>query len=240
MATPTTEKTGFTLWFTGMSGAGKSTLAGYVAQRLRSVGRPVEVLVGEELEKGVGPATSALGSSKEERNAEMRRLSYLAKLLTRNNVVAITANISPYRDARNAARRDIGRFAEVFVDCPVDTLIERDSKGLYRKALAGELPNFTGITDPYEPPNNPEVVVHTNLERVEESAQKIFQALLDIGYLKPVEVSAIIGQKARRRPIVAKRVSRPARDVRHTRPARKQPSGRKAVRARSAGRRVRR
>ncbi len=238
MGTPI-EKAGFTLWLTGMRGAGKSTLAGYVGQRLKSVGRQVEVLDGDELEKS---AISAGFETKEARQSEVRRLGFLARLLSRNNVVAIAASLSPYRDNRDQNRREIGRYVEVFVDCPVETLMQRDAKGLYKKALAGELTDFIGVTAPYEPPANAEVVIRTHEERVEESAQKIFQALLDLGYLKPAEVSAIIGQKARRRPLPAKRPARPARAARRDGARPKQrPAERKAVRpAKQTRRRARR
>ncbi|MHB1845830.1 MAG: adenylyl-sulfate kinase [Deltaproteobacteria bacterium] len=227
MGTPI-EKSGFTLWLTGMRGAGKSTLAGYLGQRLRGVGRPVEVLDADELDKA---AIAGGSETKEGRLGEVRRLGYLSKLLSRNNVVSIAASLSPDRDARDQNRRDIGRYVEVFVDCPVETLLQRDHKGLYKKALAGELTDFIGVTAPYEPPANPEVIVRTHEERVEESAHKIFQALLDLGYLKPVEVSAIIGQKARRRPLPPKRPSRPARAARRgTARPKKSPVQRKAVR----------
>ncbi len=189
------DNTGFTIWMTGMSGSGKSTLANYLAARLRGFGRKVELLDGDEIREVL---SKGLGFSKEDRNTNIRRIAYVAKLLSRNGVVAITAAISPYREAREAARRDIGRFVEVFVDCPVEKLIERDTKGLYKKALAGELPNFTGITDPYEPPTAPEVVARTDQETVEESAQNILQACVNLGYLTPAEVKAMTGKKVRR------------------------------------------
>jgi adenylylsulfate kinase len=211
--TPThLERSGFTIWLTGMIGSGKSTLATYLAQRLRGVGRSAELLDADELEKY--NLTVELNASKEERNADVRRLGYLARLLTRNGVIALVPTVSPYRESRDQNRREIGRFVEVFVDAPVEQLIQRDSKGHYKKALAGDLPNFIGITEPYEPPHNPEVTVRTHLQRVEESAQEIFQTLLDLGYLKPAEVSQIVGQRARRRPVEKKTGKRPARGAR--------------------------
>ncbi|HUB09103.1 MAG TPA: adenylyl-sulfate kinase [Myxococcales bacterium] len=224
-----TDKAGFTLWFTGMHGAGKSTLAGWLGQRLARVGRRVEVLDGAELEKA--KLSSALEGTKDSRNDEVRRLGYVTRLLTRNGVIAIAAQVSPYREPRDTLRREIGRFVEVFVDCPVETLIERDQKGLYKKALAGELPNFTGITEPYEPPANPEITVETQQESVEQSAQKILQALLDLGYLSPAEVTAIVGQRARRRPVDRKAARRPARAARRSAAKPKRTVTRKAVRS---------
>lgn len=189
---------GFTLWLTGMSGAGKTTIASYLVGRLRTFGRRVEMLDGEEIKDVF---SKGLGFSKEDRNTTVRRIAYVAKLLSRNGVVAIAAALSPYRDARDQSRREIGRFVEVFVDCPVEKLIERDQKGLYKKALAGELPNFTGITDPYEPPPQPEVAVRTDLESVEQGAQRILQACVNLGYLAPAEVKAMTGKAVRREAI---------------------------------------
>jgi adenylylsulfate kinase len=206
------DRSGFTIWLTGMSGSGKSTLATHLAQRLRGVGRQTELLDDEELEKY--NLTVELNASKEERNADVRRLGYLARLLTRNGVITLVPTVSPYRESRDQNRREIGRFVEIFVDAPVEALIQRDSKGHYKKALAGDLPNFIGITEPYEPPNNPEVVVRTHLKTVDEAAHEVFQTLLDLGYLKPAEVSLIVGQRARRRPIEKKPGSRPARGAR--------------------------
>jgi adenylylsulfate kinase len=212
MASTQMDRSGFTIWLTGMSGSGKSTLATYLAQRLRGVGRSAELLDADELEKY--SLTVELNASKEQRNSDVRRLGYLARLLTRNGVIALVPALSPYRESRDQNRREIGRFVEIFVDAPVEQLIQRDSKGHYKKALAGDLPNFIGITEPYEPPNNPEVTVRTHLQKVEESAQEIFQTLLDLGYLKPAEVSQIVGQRARRRPIEKKPGKRPARGAR--------------------------
>ncbi len=224
-----TEKAGFVLWFTGMRGAGKSTLAGWLGQRLGRVGRRVEIIDGDELDKA--KLSSALEGTKDSRVDETRRLAYVAKLLARNGVVAIAAQVSPYREPREALRREAGRFVEVFVDCPVEVLIQRDGKGLYKKALAGELPNFTGITEPYEPPTNAEITVETSQESVEQSAQKILQSLLDMGYLTPAEVTAIVGQRARRRPVERKHAGRPARAARRSTAKPKPTVTRKAVRS---------
>ncbi|HHW15343.1 MAG TPA: sulfate adenylyltransferase [Firmicutes bacterium] len=177
---------GFTLWFTGLSGAGKSTLAQRVAERLRQAGRRVEILDGDEVRQNL---SRGLGFSREDRETNLRRIGYVAKLLTRNGVVALTAAISPYREVRDALRADIGRFVEVYVKCPLSVCAARDVKGLYRKALAGEIPAFTGVSDPYEEPLAPEITVETDRESVEESAGRILLRLAELGYLRPGEVA---------------------------------------------------
>jgi adenylylsulfate kinase len=239
MATIQMGKDGFTVWVTGMSGSGKTTLATQLGQRIRAVGRPVEVLDADELEKH--NLSVALDASKDDRNADVRRIGYIARLLSRNGVVAIVAATSPHREARDQNRKEIGRFVEVFADAPVEILIARDSRGNYKRALSGELQNFIGITAPYEPPNNPEVAVKTHAEKVDVSVQQILQTLLDLGYLRPAEVSLMIGLKARRRPIDRKRHSRPARATRTVaKPAQAKPA-RKAHRpAKSSARRAKR
>ncbi len=176
------EHKGFTIWFTGLSGAGKTTLAREVEKRLRARGMKVEVLDGDVVRQNL---SKGLGFSKEDRDTNIRRIGFVCKLLTRNNVVAIAAAISPYRDIRDEVRREIGNFVEVYVDCPLEVLVERDVKGLYKKALAGEITNFTGVNDPYEPPLNPEVVVHSDRESVEESVEKIMRKLKELDYLPP-------------------------------------------------------
>ncbi|MGC8834226.1 MAG: adenylyl-sulfate kinase, partial [Armatimonadota bacterium] len=140
---------GFTVWFTGLSGAGKTTISQLVAEEIRRRGRNVEILDGDVVRTHL---SKGLGFSKEDRDTNIRRIAFVCKLLTRNGVAVIAAAISPYRDVREEARREIGNFVEVYVRCPLEVCIQRDVKGLYQKALRGEIPNFTGISDPYEEP----------------------------------------------------------------------------------------
>ncbi len=165
---------GFTLWFTGLSGAGKSTLANLAAGELRNRGHRVEILDGDEVRTNL---SKGLGFSKEDRDTNIRRIGYVCKLLARNGVIAISAAISPYREIRNEVRAAHDRFFEVYVRCPIDTLVERDVKGLYKKALAGEIKGFTGVSDPYEEPLNPELVIESHLESVEQSLARLLGAL---------------------------------------------------------------
>jgi adenylyl-sulfate kinase len=178
---------GVTVWFTGLSGAGKSTLATLLKERLQGMGRRVELLDGDEVRKNL---SSGLGFSKADRDANIRRIAYVAKLLTRNGVIAITAAISPYQEIRDEARREIGNFVEVFVDCPIEVCEQRDVKGLYKKARSGEIPQFTGVSDPYEPPLHPEVHLHTDRENPEQDVEIILEKLADLGYLSREAVGA--------------------------------------------------
>ena len=175
-----TRDRGVTVWFTGLPGAGKSTLAQALESELRRRGRKVELLDGDVVRTHL---SRGLGYSKEDRDENIRRIGFVCHLLTRNGVVAIAAFISPYRAVRREVRALVGDFVEVYVDCPLPVLIERDTKGLYKKALAGEIPNFTGISDPYEAPKRPEVVVHTDKETVDESLGKVIVKLEEMGYL---------------------------------------------------------
>src|SRR6266705_311604 len=175
------EKKGFTLWFTGLSGAGKTTLARLVETELSARGHKVEVLDGDVIRTNL---SKGLGFSKEDRDTNIRRIGFVCNLLTRNDVVAIAAAISPYREVRDELRRDIGSFVEVYVKCPIEVLAERDPKGLYKKAMAGEIKNFTGVDDPYEPPENPELVVDTMVEGPQESLQHVLDRLKELGYLE--------------------------------------------------------
>jgi len=172
---------GFTIWFTGLSGAGKSTISRLVADELRRRGLRVEVLDGDVVRTHL---SKGLGFSKEDRDTNIRRIGWVCEVLSRNGVVAIGAAISPYREVRDEIRSKIGRFVEVYVECPIEKLIERDAKGLYKKALNGEIENFTGISDPYEPPLNPEVVCHTDgRETPEQSAARVLAKLEELGYI---------------------------------------------------------
>jgi len=173
---------GFTIWLTGLSGAGKSTLARAVQLALRERQRHVEVLDGDEVRENL---SKGLGFSREDRDTNIRRIAYVARLVSRSGGVAITAAISPYRATRDEARAQNGAFVEVFVRCPLNVLVERDTKGLYAKALRGEIAQFTGVSDPYEEPLAAEVVVDTDLETVEGSARKVVNKLESLGYLAP-------------------------------------------------------
>ena len=176
-----TQARGFTLWFTGLSGAGKSTLAAAVSAELRGRGIPVEVLDGDEVRQNL---SKGLGFSREDRDTNIRRIGYVAKLLARNGVAVITAAISPYRGIRDAVREEIGAFVEVYVRASLDECIRRDTKGLYRRALAGEIPQFTGVSDPYEEPLAPELVIDTEREEVADSASRVIDRLLELGHLR--------------------------------------------------------
>jgi adenylyl-sulfate kinase len=171
---------GFTLWFTGLSGAGKSTLANLLAKELRERGHRVEILDGDEVRTNL---SKGLGFSKEDRDTNIRRIGYVCNLLARNGVIAISAAISPYRDVRDEVRGLHQRFFEVFVRCTIDKLVERDVKGLYKKALAGEIKSFTGVSDPYEEPLKPELVVDSSTETVEQSLGKLLGRLEELNYI---------------------------------------------------------
>jgi len=177
-----TSTKGFTLWFTGLSGAGKSTLSAPIADRLRTLGHRVEVLDGDIVRTNL---SKGLGFSKEDRDTNIRRIGFVADLLSRNGVVAITAAISPYRAIRDEIRHQVtgngAGFVEVYVKCPIDVLAERDVKGLYKKAIAGEIKNFTGVSDPYEEPLAPEVTVESDKETVDASVAKIIDRLRELG-----------------------------------------------------------
>jgi len=171
---------GFTLWFTGLSGSGKSTLAEKVRDILLERGMKVEVLDGDEVRTNL---SKGLGFSKEDRDTNIRRIGWVCHLLTRNDVVAVSAAISPYKAIRDENRKLIGRFVEVYCECDLDTLKDRDPKGLYEKALNGEIKNFTGVSDPYESPEKAEVVVNTASEDIDASVNKIIATLEQLSYI---------------------------------------------------------
>ena len=171
---------GFTLWFTGLSGAGKSTISSIIEKRLREAGAKVEVLDGDVVRENL---SKGLGFSKEDRDENIRRIGFVCELLSRNGVIAMVAAISPYRAVREQIRRRIRNFVEVYVECPLEVVAGRDVKGLYKKAIAGEIPQFTGVSDPYEPPLNPEVVVHSASQSAEESANRVWAKLEELGLI---------------------------------------------------------
>ncbi len=172
---------GFTLWFTGLSGSGKSTLSQLVVKRLMERGAPnVEVLDGDVVRTNL---SKGLGFSKEDRDTNIRRIGWVCALLTRNGIPNIAAAISPYRDVRDSVRREVKDFVEVYTKCSIEELTRRDVKGLYKKALSGEIKNFTGISDPYEAPVNPEITVNSETDTVEECADKIMAKLEELGYI---------------------------------------------------------
>jgi adenylylsulfate kinase len=178
---------GFTIWFTGLSGAGKSTLSAILQQRLALYGRNVEILDGDVVRTHL---SKGLGFSKEDRDTNIKRIGFVCSLLTRNGVANISAAIAPYREARAWARNEIGNFVEVYVKCPIEVCRQRDVKGLYKLADEGKLKGFTGIDDPYEEPDNPELVVETDKETPELSVQRILLKLEELGYLEPMDENA--------------------------------------------------
>jgi adenylyl-sulfate kinase len=171
---------GFTLWFTGMSGAGKSTVSERIFHRLKEAGAKVELLDGDVVRTHL---SKGLGFSKEDRDTNIRRIGFVCELLSRNGVIAIVAAISPYKAIREEVRCRIGDFVEVYVTAPIEVLAERDVKGLYKKALAGEIASFTGVSDPYEPPANPEITIDSSREPVDESVDKVWNKLREMALI---------------------------------------------------------
>ena len=174
------QQKGVTLWFTGLSGAGKTTITQEIEKKLREKGYKLEVLDGDIVRTNL---TKGLGFSKEDRDTNVRRIGFVADLLTRNGVIVIVSAISPYRAIREELKEKIGNFVEVFVNAPLSVCEDRDVKGLYKKARSGEIKMFTGISDPYEPPTNPEIECRTDLEELNESVNKVFAGLEKLGYL---------------------------------------------------------
>ena len=168
---------GFVIWLTGLPSSGKTTLAEGLAEQLKSAGLPVEVLDGDEVRRTI---SADLGFSAKDRREHAFRVVYLSKLLIRNGINVIVPLISPYRETRAYARQELENFVEVYVDCPKEECIRRDVKGLYAKALSGEIKEFTGISDPYEPPDSPEVTVRTHRNSPSECCRQILNAVSDL------------------------------------------------------------
>ena len=173
---------GVTIWFTGLPSSGKSTIARVLERRFRQEGLKCELLDGDVVRTNL---SKGLGFSREDRDANIKRIGFVCHLLTRNDVIAIGAAISPFREARDYNRKLIGNFVEVYVKCPVDECEKRDVKGLYKKARAGEVKGFTGVDDPYEEPLHAEVICETDKESAEQSAEKVIKKLGELGYLNP-------------------------------------------------------
>jgi adenylylsulfate kinase len=181
------DEKGFTLWFTGLSGAGKTTISDHLATELATRHSKLEILDGDVVRENL---SKGLGFSKEDRDTNIRRIAFVANLLSRNDVPVITAAISPYKDIRNEAREMMGeRFVEAYVKASVETCEQRDVKGLYAKARSGEIKEFTGVSDPYEPPEDPELVIETEQQSPEQSAQQILAYLEERGFI-PAAVPA--------------------------------------------------
>jgi adenylyl-sulfate kinase len=169
---------GFTLWFTGLSGSGKTTISALIHERLRQAGAKVEMLDGDVVRENL---SQGLGFSKQDRDTNIRRIGFVCELLSRHGVIAIVAAISPYREAREQVRSRIENFVEVYVECPLEVTAARDVKGLYKKAMAGEIAQFTGVTDPYEPPLSPQILIHSDQEKPRESADRVWATLKELG-----------------------------------------------------------
>ncbi len=183
---------GVTLWFTGLSGSGKSTVSEIVEVVLRDAGYKVEVLDGDIVRTNL---SKGLGFSKEDRDLNIKRIGFVCNLLTRNGVIAIAAAISPYKEVRDYNRKEIGDFLEVYCKCPIEVLIERDVKGLYKKALSGEIKNFTGVSDPYEEPENPEITIQSDSETPEASARIILDKMVEFGYIDKERLLSVLGSE---------------------------------------------
>jgi adenylylsulfate kinase len=174
------KQRGVTIWFTGLSGAGKTTITKALAEKLKADGYALEILDGDIVRENL---TKGLGFSKADRDENIRRIGFVSHLLTRNGVIVLVSAISPYREIREQVRKKIGDFVEVFVNAPLSVCEKRDVKGLYQRARAGEIKQFTGIDDPYEPPLNPEVECRTDKEELSESLAKVIGKLQELGYI---------------------------------------------------------
>ena len=185
---------GVTIWFTGLSGAGKSTLAEALAQHLKAREQRIEILDGDAVRTHL---SKGLGFSREDRDTNIKRIAFVCSLLTRNGVVCISAAIAPYRESREWARREIGNFVEVYVKCPLEVCRQRDVKGLYKLVDEGKIQYFTGVDDPYEEPEYPDLVVETHKQSVEEGVARILAKLAASGYLEPEKVHQEDGAASR-------------------------------------------
>ncbi|WP_217283026.1 adenylyl-sulfate kinase [Paenibacillus alginolyticus] len=171
---------GVTVWFTGLSGAGKTTVCRQLENQLQDSDLKLELLDGDEIRRHF---SSNVGFSKEDRMTHIQRMAYICKLLNRNDVLVLASFITPYKEMRDYLRTEIGSFHEVYVKCPLDECIQRDVKGLYAKALNGEIKQFTGISDPYEEPESPDLIIETDKETVKESAMRVIAFLKNLGYI---------------------------------------------------------
>lgn len=174
------NKVGFTAWFTGLPCCGKTTIADKVAEILKEKGYNVERLDGDIVREDL---TNDLGFSKEDRNENIKRVTFVAKLLTRNSVFVLATFVSPYKKRRQQSRKEIGKFIEIYVKCPVEVCKKRDVKGMYKKAMNGEIKDFTGVDDSYEEPDDPELILDSDAESVDESVEKVLKKLDELGYL---------------------------------------------------------
>jgi adenylylsulfate kinase len=174
------ENVGFTLWFTGLPCSGKSAVADRVAAALKERGLRVERLDGDVVRQDL---TRDLGFSKKDRDENIRRVTFVAKLLSRNGVAVLVSFISPYREMRDRARGETTNFIEVYAKCPVEVCMQRDVKGMYQKAIRGEIKEFTGVSDPYEEPLNAEIVLETDKETIDDSVGKVLARIGDLGYI---------------------------------------------------------
>jgi ATP sulfurylase/adenylyl-sulfate kinase len=207
---PTSSQLGVTVWLTGLSGAGKTTLATGLASALRSRGRDVELLDGDQVRQSL---SKGLGFTKEDRDTHIRRVAYVADMLTRHGVAVIVAAISPYQSVRDEARARIGAFLEVHVDCPLQVLVQRDVKGLYVKALQGEIPHFTGVSDPYEAPSHPDLHIDTSRLDAETAIARLLALLETRGYMNPTGAALPHGGRLEARMATPERIAGLAREA---------------------------